>query len=98
MGLYEKLKFAIASNSHDSDTLSAYWGALRHAFATHSLRLGNDIETVRQLLGHDSIATTAIYLHADGARGVSPLDIPRRQNSMVLPPLEAPRAHLFSAL
>lgn len=71
---------------------------LRHAFATHSLRLGNDIETVRQLLGHDSIATTAIYLHADGARGVSPLDIPRRQNSMVLPPLEAPRAHLFSAL
>jgi site-specific recombinase XerD len=48
---------------------------LRHAFATHSMRMGNDIETVRDLLGHDSIGTTAIYLHADGARGRSPLDV-----------------------
>ena len=48
---------------------------LRHAFATHAMRSGNDIETVRELLGHEDLATTAIYLHADAARGVSPLDV-----------------------
>lgn len=47
---------------------------LRHAFATHAMRMGNDIETVRNLMGHDSIETTAIYLHADAAQGRSPLD------------------------
>jgi integrase len=52
---------------------------LRHAFATHSMRMGNDIETVRNLLGHDSIATTAIYFHADAADGKSPLDKPMIQ-------------------
>lgn len=48
---------------------------LRHAYATHSMRMGNDIETVRNLMGHDSIETTAIYLHADAATGRSPLDV-----------------------
>ena len=47
---------------------------LRHAFATHALRAGNDIATVKDLLGHESVETTMIYLHGDVARGVSPLD------------------------
>lgn len=47
---------------------------LRHAFATHSLRLGNDIATIQELLGHENVETTMIYLHGDAARGVSPLD------------------------
>ena len=47
---------------------------LRHAFATHAMQSGNDIKTVQELLGHSDLATTAIYLHADAARGVSPLD------------------------
>ena len=48
---------------------------LRHAFATHALQTpGNDIKMVQELLGHDSIETTAIYLHADQAAGTSPLD------------------------
>lgn len=49
---------------------------LRHAFATHAMRAGNDPETIRALLGHESLDTTMIYLHADHARGVSPLDLP----------------------
>jgi site-specific recombinase XerD len=49
---------------------------LRHAFATHAMQAGNDIKTVQELLGHESLETTAIYLHAHAARGVSPLDAP----------------------
>jgi integrase len=57
---------------------------LRAAFATHALRCGNDLTTVQELMGHDSPETTLIYVGADGAKGVSPLDfapaamLPRR--------------------
>ena len=47
---------------------------LRHGFATHAMQAGNDIKTVQELLGHEDLNTTAIYLHADAARGISPLD------------------------
>lgn len=47
---------------------------LRHAFATHAMQAGNHIKTVQELLGHEDLNTTAIYLHADAARGFSPLD------------------------
>jgi hypothetical protein len=54
---------------------------LRHAFATHAMQAGNDPRTVQDLLGHESLETTMIYLHGDAARGVSPLDaaVGRRQ-------------------
>ena len=47
---------------------------LRHGFATHAMQSGNDIKTVQELLGHEDLNTTAIYLHADAAPGTSPLD------------------------
>jgi site-specific recombinase XerD len=36
---------------------------LRHAFATHLVRKGENIVTIRDLLGHRQISSTQIYLH-----------------------------------
>jgi site-specific recombinase XerD len=50
---------------------------LRHTFATHLLEDGLDILTIKNLLGHEDIETTMIYLQIaqlEHHKAFSPLD------------------------
>jgi len=49
-------KAAIKKNVHPH--------TLRHSFATHLVEQGNEITDVKELLGHGSLQTTMMYVHA----------------------------------
>ncbi len=48
--------------------------SLRHSFAVALLEANVDLETIRDLLGHEDIKTTCIYLHCSTAKRRAAID------------------------